>query len=71
MGQPLKPVVWSWEGMWWRQKDWKVDERVLDEKLEEEICAKLLSEWLGEGWKGAPGSSSDDDVSMQDFPAPS
>ena len=39
----------------------------MDEKLEDEICAKLLSEWLGECWKGAPGSSSDDDVSMQDF----
>ena len=38
--------------------------KVLDEKAEDEICAKLLSEWLG---KEPPGSWSDDDVSMHDF----
>ena len=40
------------------------EEKVLDEKVLDDICAKLLSEWLG---KEPPGSWSDDDVSMQDF----
>ena len=39
--------------------------KVKDKKFWDEICAKLLSEWLG---KESPGSCwADDDVSMQDF----
>ena len=47
----------------WKRK-FEDCKKVLDEKAEDEICAKLLSEWLG---KEPPGSWWDDDVSMHDF----
>ena len=41
-------------------------EKAEDEKVGADICAKLLSEWLGRE-EEPPGSWSNDDVSMQDF----